>query len=269
MKYGIISSLTLLLFACTAQKKAIVAAPAGNLVIDGKLWSSAFQQRAAEYKALCLQAYNIARLRVDERISSGAAASGKPWAIVTDIDETFLDNSPNAVHQALAGKDYEAQSWTEWTSKGSADTVPGAPGFFHYAQSKHIEIYYITNRDEKDRAGTLANLQRYNFPYADNEHLLVRQTTSGKESRRQQVAAAHEIMLLLGDNLSDFSDLFDKKTEAERDDHVRQLAAEFGKRFIVLPNCNYGGWEDAIYENRRDWTPVQKDSLIKAKLKSY
>jgi 5'-nucleotidase (lipoprotein e(P4) family) len=266
MKYGIISSLTFLLFACTTPKKATVAAPASNLVIDGKLWSSAFQQRAAEYKALCLQAYNIARLRVDE-MASGQPA--KPWAIVTDIDETFLDNSPYAVHQALAGKDYEAQTWAEWTRKGNADTIPGALGFFRYAQSKNIEIYYITNRDENDRAGTLANLRHFNFPFADNEHLLVRETTSGKEPRRRKVAASHEIMLLLGDNLSDFSDLFDKKTEAERDRHVRELAAEFGRRFIVLPNSNYGGWEDAIYENRRDWTPMQKDSLIKTKLKRY
>jgi 5'-nucleotidase (lipoprotein e(P4) family) len=83
------------------------------------------------------------------------------------------------------------------------------------------------------------------------------------------VAKTHYIILLLGDNLADFSDMFDKKTEAERDRNVQLLAEHFGKRFIVLPNFNYGGWEDAIYENRRDWTPAQKDSLLRSKLKSY
>lgn len=269
MKYSLFVAALLAVMACNTPRKATVspsAAP-GQLVIDGKLWSSIFQQRAAEYKALCIQAFNIARLRVDEALSR--QSQGKKPAIITDIDETFLDNSPNSVHQALLGKDYEQAAWTEWTSKGIADTLCGALGFFSYAASKNIEIFYITNRDQSDKAGTLANLQRFRFPYADNEHLVVRGASSSKEERRQQVAATYDIILLLGDNLADFSALFDKKTEAERDLNVQQSADLFGKRFIVLPNFNYGGWEDAIYENRRDWTPAQKDSLLRSKLKSY
>ena len=81
--------------------------------------------------------------------------------------------------------------------------------------------------------------------------------------------ANYQVVLLLGDNLADFSSLFDKKTEAERANNVNQVANEFGKRFIVLPNANYGGWEDAIYENKRTWTLAQKDSIIKAKVIGY
>jgi 5'-nucleotidase (lipoprotein e(P4) family) len=209
-------------------------------------------------------------MRVDEIMKERAnMAEVHSPAIITDIDETFLDNSPNAVHQALLGKDYEPAAWAEWTSKANADTMSGALAFYKYAASKGISIFYITNRDEKDKAGTLANLKRFGFPYADEFHMLVRTTTSGKEERRQQVAANYDILLLLGDNLSDFSALFDKKTEAERDQNVYSLANQFGKKFIILPNFNYGGWEDAIYDNRRDWTPAQKDSLLRSKLKSY
>jgi 5'-nucleotidase (lipoprotein e(P4) family) len=259
-----------LLLACSGGRKTSQSATGGSggqLVLDGKLWSSLFQQRAAEYKALCIQAFNIARLRVDEALQHDAA--GKPMAIITDIDETFLDNSPNSVHQALWGKDYEQEAWYDWTAKGSADTLPGALGFFNYAASRNITTFYITNRDEKDRAGTLRNLQKYQFPFSDNEHLILRQTESSKEERRQKVMARYQVLLLLGDNLSDFSSLFDKKTEAERAYNVNQVAEEFGKRFIVLPNVNYGGWEDAIYDNRRTWTLAQKDSIIKAKLTGY
>lgn len=252
--------------ACSASKKNIGHSSPDQLVIDGKLWSSVFQQRAAEYKALCLQAYNLARLRVNESLNM---PPGKPKAIITDIDETFLDNSPYAVHQALAGKDFDAATWLEWTSKAAADTITGALSFFNYAASKNIEIFYITNRDEKDKAATLKNLQRFNFPFADNDHLMVRENTPGKEERREKVAASHDILLLLGDNLSDFSDLFDKKTEEERNKNVNILADEFGRKFIILPNFNYGGWEDAIYQNSRNRTLAQKDSLIKASLKGY
>jgi 5'-nucleotidase (lipoprotein e(P4) family) len=273
MKYISFLPLSLSLFfllGCSGAKKSSQTATGsqpGQLVFDGKLWSSLFQQRAAEYKALCIQAFNIARLRVDEAVQQNA--SGKPMAIITDIDETFLDNSPNSVHQAIQGKDFEQPVWYEWTAKGSADTLLGALAFFNYAASKHITVFYITNRDEKDRPGTLSNLQKFQFPYADNDHLIVRQTESSKEERRQKVMANYQVVLLLGDNLADFSSLFDKKTEAERTYNVNQVASEFGKRFIVLPNANYGGWEDAIYENKRTWTLAQKDSIIKSKVTGY
>lgn len=236
-----------------------------NFVADGKLWSSMWQQKAAEYRALCFQAYNIAHLRVDQNILKSPV---KPWAIVTDVDETLLDNSPNSVHQALLGKDYEPAAWKEWTSMAKADTVPGAPSFLKYAATKGIEVYYITNREESERAATLKNLQLYGFPNADNEHLILRQTTSSKESRRQDVAKKHEIMMLLGDNLADFSSLFDHKTVAERLHNTEEQAALFGKLFIIIPNANYGDWESSLYDYSYKLTPAQKEELFKKNLKN-
>lgn len=258
--------LPFLLIACKVSQKQTTSLPTGTLVVHGKLWGSLFQQRAAEYRALCLQAYNIARFRTEQVLQQPLS---RPRAIITDIDETFLDNSPYAVHQGLAGKDYEPATWNEWTSLGAADTLQGALTFFKFAASNNIEIFYVTNREEKERAGTLANLKRFGFPHADNEHLILKQAESTKEPRRLQIAKKYDIILLLGDNLSDFSGLFDKKTEAERNRQVNILADEFGKRFIMLPNFTYGGWEDAIYLNSRQWTPPQKDSLVKAALKAY
>ncbi|MEI9807950.1 MAG: 5'-nucleotidase, lipoprotein e(P4) family [Bacteroidota bacterium] len=258
---------TSLLAACAGTKKVPALAAESSLVPDGKLWSSLFQQKAAEYKALCLQAYNIAQLRLDEALKN---PSGKPKAIITDIDETFLDNSPYAVHRALQGKDYDAASWQEWTDKGIADTLSGALAFFNYAASKNAEIFYITNRKEAERKGTMQNLQYYHFPFADEKHLILRTGGSSKEDRRLQVAAGYDIVLLLGDNLADFSSLFDTlKTTGQRSAAVQQLAAEFGKKFIVLPNANYGGWEDAVYGNNYNLKPPQKDSAIKSNLKGY
>jgi 5'-nucleotidase (lipoprotein e(P4) family) len=258
----------LLLVACTGTKHASqLTPPAGGLVTDGKLWSSAFQQKAAEYKALCIQAYNIARWRLDEALKQ---PSSKPRAVITDIDETVLDNSPYAVHQAMQGKDYDGTTWNDWTTKGIADTLPGAFSFLNYAASLSVEVFYITNRSETDRQGTLQNLQRFHFPFADEKHLIVRKDVSSKESRRQQVGATHEIILLLGDNLADFSALFDtRKTIEERAATVKELAAEFGKKFIVLPNANYGGWEEAIYGSNFNLSPIQKDSAVKSNLKSF
>jgi 5'-nucleotidase (lipoprotein e(P4) family) len=239
----------------------------GNPIASAKLFTAAYEQRAAEYKALCFQAYNIAALRLDQALQAGG--SDRPKAIVTDIDETMLDNSPYAVHQALEGKDYDLNSWTAWTAQGSADTLSGALTFFKYAASRNVAIFYITNRETKEREGTLTNLRKYGFPYADETHLLTREGVSSKETRRQSVAATHEIILLLGDNLADFSALFDgNKPMTERAHTVQSVASEFGKKFIVLPNANYGDWEGALYQYHYGYTPAQKDSAIRAALKN-
>ena len=263
MKY---TSLILLFFvaACSTTNKLSTEQP-GKALADGKLFASLFQQQAAEYKALCFQAYNIARLRLDQQL---LLQHGKPLAIITDIDETVLDNSAYDIQQTLQGKDYETQSWKQWTSRGEADTVPGAPSFLNYAASKGVTIFYITNRNEDERAGTLKNLQVFQLPDADNEHLIMRTTESSKETRRQEVMKRFEVILLIGDNLADLSPAYDKKTVAERNLVTRQLAREFGQRFIIIPNPVYGDWETALYQYNSNLTMKQKDSIIRKAVQS-
>ena len=250
----------------TSKQPSITSASSLNLTADGKLFGALFQQRASEYKALCFQAFNIAHLRVDEALS---LPHTKPLAIVTDIDETVLDNSAYDVKQSLVGKDYEQKSWEQWTGLSKADTIPGALSFLKYAASKGIKIFYLTNRAETERKGTLENLVRFGFPDADNDHLVLKQTISSKEARRQRIAETHNIMMLMGDNLGDFSVLFDKKPEEERMKNTYASAGEFGKKFIVLPNPVYGDWENSVYQYNTKLTAAQKDSIIKSVLKSY
>lgn len=264
MKKMIVIS-SLLIGGCTAKHIGTVPPPAaGSISVNGKLFATVFQQKAAEYKALCFQAFNVARWQLDQY----KPTTTKPKAIITDIDETVLDNSPYEAHQTLKGKDYEPSSWYEWTAMGSADTVPGAPSFLKYAASKGIEIFYITNRMERERESTLRNLQKFNFPNADNSHFFPKLDTSSKESRRMKLADTHEVVMLLGDNLADFSNFFDKRTQQERDQNTERFASEFGSRFIIIPNTSYGDWEGALYKGKR-LTEAQKDSVIRAEVKTY
>lgn len=245
-----------------AQQAPVTAG--STMDINGKLWASLWQQKAAEYRALCFQAYNIAHLRADQALLQH---SEKPKVIITDIDETLLDNSPNAVSQALQGKNYEQAAWLSWTAKAEADTVPGAPSFLKYAAKKGIEVFYITNRSEAERTSTLKNLQKYGFPNADDAHLLLRANTSSKEERRRQVLKTHEVIMLLGDNLADFSALFDHKSIEERLKNTNAEAAQFGNKFIVLPNADYGDWESSLYDYKYNLTPEQKEAILRKALK--
>ncbi|HEY0272452.1 MAG TPA: HAD family acid phosphatase, partial [Chitinophaga sp.] len=159
MRKSVLSALFLLVaaMACNPSRhiatapQAAAMAPVTVLQPYGPAWAALWQQRSAEYKALCWQAYQVAALRLDQDL---AQPHEKPLAVVTDIDETVLDNSPNTVHQALQGKGYTQQDWEAWTAKAAADTVPGALTFFRYAAAKGIDIFYISNRSETERAAT-------------------------------------------------------------------------------------------------------------------
>lgn len=234
---------------------------------SSRMFTALFIQRADEYKALCFQAYNMATWRLQQKLENGQYT--KPLAVVTDIDETILDNTPNAVHQATKGLDYDPAAWERWTALAKADTLCGAVTFFKFAASKDVEVFYVTNRNESERAATLKNLQRFGFPYADDAHLLLKTNTSGKEPRREFISQTHEILMLCGDNLSDFSTIFDKNTETARTQNTINNAALFGDTFIVLPNPNYGDWESVLYDYNYNRSPQEKKVIIQKKLKTY
>jgi 5'-nucleotidase (lipoprotein e(P4) family) len=79
----------------------------------------------------------------------------------------------------------------------------------------------------------------------------------------------HEILMLFGDNLADFTELFDKKSITDRNQLVDSLQSEFGDRFIVLPNVIYGEWEGALTNYDRSLDHHAKDSIRKSLLKGY
>jgi len=270
LKIPMLASL-MLLAACKIQVATQVAPQAHASVsrpidVDGKLYAAVYQQRAAEYKALCQQAFNVAADRLDAIVKEKHA---KPLAIVSDIDETLLDNSPYAVEMARAGKTYDAKSWLEWTSKAAAEPLAGSVAFCKYAQKKGVEMYYITNRSVQDKPGTLANMQAAGFPFADDAHIVIRENAASKEPRRQKLSETHEIVLLMGDNLADFSAAFDKKDEVSRLGATLDNAAQFGRKFIVLPNPVYGDWEAAILSGNYGRTDAQRDSIYFNKAKGY
>lgn len=262
-KYRIhLLALVLAISACSSVKKASDT----SIVNNSKVWTALWQQQSAEYKALCFQAYNVARLRLDEAV---AKPTNKPFAVITDLDETLLDNSPYDAERAINNLDYTTPTWKQWTAKAVDDTVPGAPAFFKYAASKGVEVFYITNRDADERAGTLKNLQLYNLPNVDDAHLLTRQGSSSKESRRQNVMQTHNVILLCGDNLADFDALYDNKPLTQnRAATTQQLMQAFGSRYIVLPNPTYGDWESALFNFNYKLTAAQKDSIIKSQVKT-
>jgi 5'-nucleotidase (lipoprotein e(P4) family) len=237
-----------------------------RLLTPGPLWGALYQQHAAEYKALTLQAYNVARERLDKYMQQ---PGDKPFAVISDIDETIPDNCPSMVHDALLGHTCSDTSWMAWTKREEADTVAGAPAFFKYAASKNVAVFYISNRSLQEQSQTIANLKKYDMPYVDTAHLLLKTITSNKDARRAQVAANYNVLLYFGDNPGDYKGVFDRKSVSGRDSLVYQYAADFGNRFIVLPNPVYGEWVADLYQYRfTECMRAKADSMLKT-LRTY
>lgn len=247
-----------------SQNVATVAAVGAQ---EHLMMATLWQQNAGEYRALCYQAYNMAALKLDYTLSVSRYA--KPPCVILDIDETVLDNSPYTAWQIETGNAYSDSTWMLWTSKAMADTVPGVLGFTKFAKSKGVEVFYLSNRMVKETTPTLKNLVRFGFPDADEKHLLLKTETSNKEPRRQQIAETNAIVMLVGDNLNDFSEVFEKQSTAERNKIVDQQQRGWGTNYVILPNPMYGAWNSALFDYQRGQTPAQQDSIRHAKLRKF
>lgn len=204
------------------------------------LWT----QYSAEAEALYLQGYHIAGEIVR---NCNPADHQLPPAVVLDIDETVLDNSPFNVNMLREGFAYSEDRWAKWCERREATPLPGALEFINLADSLGIEVFYVSNRAASLMDATIDNLVAYGFPNADTSHLLLKSHTSSKDDRRAAIRADYEIILLMGDNLGDFDGIFDDRSVNNGKPSVHAHSNDFGTRFIVFPNPVYGTWERAVF----------------------
>ncbi len=240
--------------------------PADNGYIAGAvLW----QQSSGERRALSYQAFALARMMLDRDLRMHRRLR-KPRAVIVDLDETILDNSPYE-GILLKNRVNYPEGWTEWVNRAEAGAVPGALEFLNYAASRSVRVFYVTNRIPIEKEGTARNLKKLRFPQVDDQSLLTSPgpRSASKEPRRNAVSAKYHVVLLMGDDLNDFAKVFeDSKTVESRIAASDQFKNEFGKRFIVLPNAMYGNWEQAIYEYNK-LSEAEKAAKRKNQLKSY
>lgn len=231
---------------------------------DYMLMSVLWYQASAEMRALCYQAFNTAKNSLDIAVEKNKGL--KKLAVITDVDETMVDNSQYEASNILENFGYPFR-WGEWIDKADAKAIPGAVDFMKYAVSKGVDVFYVTNRKIAEKDATIKNLKKLGFPMADEEHCLFRETTSSKNERRAKVASTHEIIMLIGDNMNDFSGVFENKSVDSRFGVTDSLKSEYGNRFIVLPNPMYGDWESAVLNYNFNQDAKQKDELRKKQLK--
>jgi acid phosphatase len=248
-------------FLCAALVRAQPELPiAERERLNAVVW----QQRALEHQANVLSVYRSASALLPiAKLAPSALAEpieahglpGKPPAVVLDVDETVLDNSPYLALTVQAGVAFDERHWLRWVTQASAAALPGASEFIARARKLHVHVIFITNRtcnkaagydaqghalDCPQKAGTLQNLERVlGYRPSDGDVLLKDEQRdrddSDKRARRLEVARNHRVVMLVGDDAADFV----RRGEYDAAKHARY----WGSQWFALPNAVYGSWQ--------------------------
>jgi 5'-nucleotidase (lipoprotein e(P4) family) len=266
-----------------AQSAPVLAEPPASSTanLDAVLWI----QKSPEYALLSASQWRALAEQLPRLKRSGEAlvaseipadrARQRPAAIIVDLDETVIDNSP-ANAEAATGLPFEEARWQAWLARVDEQyAVPGAVEALNLAAKLGFRVFYISNRecpaastpqafphpDCPARQNTMAVLKRLGLPYADDpKALLLRNDQMGwaeKTGRRKHVARKYRVAALVGDDIADFLPRPDAERlidsigssgtaamrMAEPDSALATVASHAGRDWFVLPNPTYGSWE--------------------------
>jgi 5'-nucleotidase (lipoprotein e(P4) family) len=192
---------------------------------------------SAEHRAAYLQAYREATRRVGQLAEGRRRGS---WAVILDADETVLDNSPHELELARANATYNPTNWAEWVGKAAAPALPGAAAFIARVHALGGRVVIVTNRAEPLCPDTRENFRKLAIAVdavlcgsgdKNPRFDAVRRGTAG--------IPAAEVVMWVGDNIQDFPQFQQRVARSAPD----SAFADFGRRFIILPNPMYGSWE--------------------------
>lgn len=199
-----------------------------------------WMRNSAEYKAIVLQIYRLAGLRLGELV-----AGKKPgtWAVSLDFDETVIDASDFNKEWDLTGKKFTEELWDTWVSGRKDPPLPGAVEFLELVHNLGGYIAFVTNRSSFNCPDAEANLRAFDIPF---DVVLCRGEDSQKESRWETVEKGVtsadlpplEIVMWLGDNIRDFPEL-DQSLRLESE----EAFSNFGEIYFAFPNATYGSWQ--------------------------
>ena len=206
-----------------------------------------YQQRSAEVRMLQRQCYALATLRLRAAVDA-AGGHGAGLAVVSDIDETILDNTAIMAH-AMTHQGDNVETWKLWEREGDPHLIPGAADFFDLADRLGVTIFYVSDRFNENKLATIATLSRLNLPQVSADH--VQLFGPPKAERRAAIERDHRIILQLGDTLHDFHGAFAGVGLDDQHRLAEEHADRFGDDWIMFPNAAHGTWMEAEI---RPWT---------------
>lgn len=231
---------------------------------SSKLYAILWMQNSAEYQAVARQAYAAAAYQIDKALddigstaldgTTGNIALKKP-AVILDVDETVLRNTPYGAWTIRNQKSWNQQDWLEWCRLEAAEPVPGVVDYIQTTMAKGVHIIYLTNRSDKVATATRNNLSNEDlisdpekvslYFKEDEDRLGGKFHETGKIFRRQQVEKEYRVIQMFGDSLGDFTgnghlSVMDRRVL------VNHNQSKWGRSWFMLPNPEYGSWKESL-----------------------
>jgi 5'-nucleotidase (lipoprotein e(P4) family) len=196
----------------------------------------------------------------------------KPFAVVFDVDETLLLNLGFEYFDATTGKGYDAAAWDRWEKTGadSVVAVPGAAYALDALRGLDVTVVFNSNRSAANAQATADAIRSGHLgPAVHGETLFLKgddASGSAKDGRRATIAAKYCVIAMGGDQLGDFSDLFNSEASMPRRRELAREAASqmWGRGWFMLPNPVYGtalkgGFDDIFPLDKRWPVPAPKE----------
>ena len=247
---------------------AITACSTQPEVTDEPDMAIVWVRDAAEYQALSRQAYRAASLALPAMIADTnwsalpdqKNANALPPAVIFDIDETALTNP---YFQQSFEPPFTDKKLNDWSMQHDATPVPGVTDFVALARQSGVEIFFATNRpcaaDANDpcpqKAVVIEDLIEAGLPATENNVSLSGERENwGKEKkiRRDWIGEKYRVIMLFGDDLSDFIPCVRQRnvapcsaepaTKTSREALLEQYESYWGAGWYVLPNPMHGSW---------------------------
>ncbi|HTU13275.1 MAG TPA: HAD family acid phosphatase [Allosphingosinicella sp.] len=283
---GLALGTVLLAGAAAAQAQEPIATLRGRPATPppGMQWLYGSGEGAAAsiqaYRAF--QTYVIGKVRARPResvvLAPGATLAAprfipcgrRPLAVVLDVDETALQNLGHGYDEAVRGRVYNQEIWNRYEETGQRAVLPmpGAASTLAAVRRAGVTVIFNTNRLSRFAAQTRQAIEGAGLgPARHRETLWLKGdigTGSQKDPRRAAISRRYCVIAMAGDQLGDFSDLFNAEGLGVR---PRRAAAGgayahlWGNGWFMLSNPVYGpsieGDFDDVFPADRRWSDPQ------------
>ncbi len=198
----------------------------------------------------------------------------RPLAVMLDVDETAIQNLGYEYGEAVRGPSHDSMRLNRWHQTGAAlvEPMPGAVDALRAIREAGIVVIFNSNRLAAYAAATAAALDQAGLgPATHGDTLYLKGDIapgSGKDPRRAAAAARYCVLALAGDQLGDFSDLFNRAglqvAERRRSVSAEPFASLWGRGWFMLSNPVYGpslrGGFDDIFPVDRRWSDPEGEN---------
>ncbi|MFN3389283.1 MAG: HAD family acid phosphatase [Allosphingosinicella sp.] len=195
----------------------------------------------------------------------------KPPAVILDADETVIQNLGFEYALARRGKDYDRDLHRKWMAEGVKELapMPGAVTALDAVRAAGVKVLFNTNRDGEFAANAEEALNAAGLgPAVHLDTLFLRGDPPGdreKDGRRALLAERYCVLAMAGDQLGDFSDLFNARglavAERRRAATTLPFARLWGNGWFLLSNPVYGpglrGGFDDVFPAGTRWADPQ------------